>query len=206
MSTQEVDRLEKLLPVIEEAGYAHYLATGPGKKHGCLIAYKTKLYTMNASKLVTYDEEELRSEGDERMRRGRSFQTRNIGSLVSLTSNDPEGRGVILATTHLFWHPRCVSIQLTTLNTVLCTRMSRYTYERVRSVLCHSLGVRANNDNQTEWDSRSSNYSIQIRTWMQRLAMHSHRRWAGLLVYVQRLTSLVWQTSTLLQMTQRIHF
>jgi mRNA deadenylase 3'-5' endonuclease subunit Ccr4 len=105
---QEVDRLEKLIPVLEKAGYAHHYASGPGKKHGCLIAFKTKQYSLHATKLVTYDDKEIRSEGDEQTRRGRSFQTRNIGSLIALSSNLLEGRGVVVATTHLFWHPRYV--------------------------------------------------------------------------------------------------
>ena len=105
---QEVDRLEKLLPVIEKAGYAHHYASGPGKKHGCLIAFKAKQYSPHATKLVIYDDEEIRTEGDEQTRRGRSFQTRNIGSLVALRSKVLEGQGVVVATTHLFWHPKCV--------------------------------------------------------------------------------------------------
>jgi RNA exonuclease NGL2 len=105
---QEVDRLEKLLPVIEMAGYSHHYASGPSKKHGCLIAFKKKQYSVHVTKLVTYDDEEIRTDGDEQARRGRSFQTRNIGSLLALKSNQIEGQGVVVATTHLFWHPKYV--------------------------------------------------------------------------------------------------
>lgn len=105
---QEVDRLEKLIPVLEKAGYAHHYASGPGKKHGCLIAFKAKQYSLHATKLVAYDDEEICTEGDEQMRRGLTFRTRNIGSLIALSSNFLDGQGVVVATTHLFWHPKYV--------------------------------------------------------------------------------------------------
>ncbi|RDB28818.1 putative RNA exonuclease C9B6.11c [Hypsizygus marmoreus] len=115
MCLQEVDRLEKLLPALEHAGYAHHYAAGPGKQHGCLIAFKENAYSMVTTKLIHYDDEEIRPDGDETARRGRSFQTRNIGSLVALRSTTRESEGVIVATTHLFWHPG-------------------YTYERARQI------------------------------------------------------------------------
>ncbi|KAG6877637.1 hypothetical protein C0993_005346 [Termitomyces sp. T159_Od127] len=111
---QEVDRLEKIIPVLKEAGYAYHYAAGPGKKHGCLIAFKEQLYTMISTKTVLYDTEEVRGDGDDTARRGKSFDTKNIGSLISLQSNMAgKAEGVIVATTHLFWHPK-------------------YTYERTR--------------------------------------------------------------------------
>ncbi|KAG6845766.1 hypothetical protein H0H87_003820 [Tephrocybe sp. NHM501043] len=81
---QEVDRLEKILPALEKAGYAHHYATGPGKKHGCLIAFKEETYAMISSKTVFYDSEQVRDDGDGNGRCGRSFHTKNIGSLVAL--------------------------------------------------------------------------------------------------------------------------
>lgn len=107
---QEVDRLDKLLPVLANAGYAHHYAAGAGKKHGCLIAFKENMYTVAATKMIEYDNEHVRLDGEEQARRGRSFNTRNIGSLVSLQSKSKENMGVIVATTHLFWHPRCVRV------------------------------------------------------------------------------------------------
>ncbi|KAJ7492540.1 Endonuclease/exonuclease/phosphatase [Mycena latifolia] len=109
---QEVDSLEKLLPVLAAAGYNHHYAAGPGKKHGCLIAFKDN-YTKLEERLIHYDEQHVRSEGDENTRRGSSFRTRNIGSLVALKNLSHDGEGVVIGTTHLFWHPK-------------------YTYERAR--------------------------------------------------------------------------
>ncbi|KAF8641035.1 hypothetical protein AX17_000680 [Amanita inopinata Kibby_2008] len=110
---QEVDRLEKLMPILEAAGYSHHYAVGLGKKHGCLIAFKKKMFTKVSDHLVHYDEGEVRTTGDDRARRGQSCCTKNIASLVALKNVDSNSQGLIVATTHLFWHPK-------------------YTYERVR--------------------------------------------------------------------------
>ena len=87
---------------------------GHRKKHGLLIAYRGTKYLKVSDQIVSYDEEEVRDGEGESYRRGISYRTKNIGSLVALRSVDSEGKGLIIATTHLFWHPR-------------------YTYERARS-------------------------------------------------------------------------
>ncbi|KAH7931087.1 endonuclease exonuclease phosphatase [Leucogyrophana mollusca] len=102
---QEVDRLERLLPVLETAGYDHTYAAGLGKKHGCLIAYRKDKYSKVGEKVVQYDLQEVREDGSENARIGSSHTTRNIGSLVALARLDAEGDGLVVATTHLFWHP-----------------------------------------------------------------------------------------------------
>lgn len=102
---QEVDRLEQLLPTLENAGYAHHFAAGPGKKHGCLIAFNKTLFTRVDQRCIEYDTQNIRQEGDERARRGSSFRTTNIASLVALRGLGHQ-RGYIVATTHLFWHPK----------------------------------------------------------------------------------------------------
>ncbi|VDC01850.1 unnamed protein product [Peniophora sp. CBMAI 1063] len=90
---QETDRLEKLLPVLDKAGYDHSYAAGPRKKHGCCIAWRRSIFSKVASKVLYYDDEP-----------GLSFRTRNIAHIVALRRTDSED-GVIVATTHLFWHP-----------------------------------------------------------------------------------------------------
>lgn len=87
---------------------------GHRKKHGLLIAYRGAKYSQISDRVVFYDEEEVRDGEGEKYRRGSSMWTKNIGSLVALKSEDSEENGLIIATTHLFWHPR-------------------YTYERTRS-------------------------------------------------------------------------
>ncbi|TBU34516.1 Endonuclease/exonuclease/phosphatase [Dichomitus squalens] len=102
---QEVDRTEKLFPQLEKPGYFWVYAVGPRKKHGCLIAYRKDAYECVRQKVVVYDEEEVRAEGDGNARRGLSFRTKNIGSLVALRQLGGGDDGIIVATTHLFWHP-----------------------------------------------------------------------------------------------------
>lgn len=99
---------------MEKAGYTTIYKAGRRKKHGLLIAYRGTKYFKVADHTVFYDEEEVREGEEERCRRGVSFRTKNVGSLVALKSAGSEGEGLIVATTHLFWHPR-------------------YTYERTRS-------------------------------------------------------------------------
>ncbi|KZV77045.1 Endonuclease/exonuclease/phosphatase [Peniophora sp. CONT] len=90
---QETDRLEKLLPVLDKAGYDHSYASGPRKKHGCCIAWRRNAFSKVDSKVLYYDDEP-----------GLSFRTRNIAHIVALRRVDSED-GIVVATTHLFWHP-----------------------------------------------------------------------------------------------------
>jgi len=106
MCLQEVDRLEKLLPVLAEAGYSHAYAAGPGKKHGCLIVYGKDKFTKIDERVIHYDNEELRQDECEMARRGSSIRSTNIAFMSALRRNDSETKGVVVATTHLFWHAK----------------------------------------------------------------------------------------------------
>jgi RNA exonuclease NGL2 len=103
-----VDRLEHLSPVLEQAGYSSAYATGPGKQHGCLIAYKNKYNRVNEL-IIEYDKQEVREESSHPAARiGSSRVTKNIGFMVALAEAGADSQGVIVATTHLFWHPALV--------------------------------------------------------------------------------------------------
>jgi len=133
MCLQEVDRLEKLLPVLADAGYSHTYAAGPGKKHGCLIAYGKDKFTKVDERVIHYDNEEIRQDGNEKARRGSSIRSTNIGFMSALRRNDTKTKGVIVATTHLFWHAKYV-IGCRFRCSPLILRLCRYTYERARLV------------------------------------------------------------------------
>ncbi|THH34136.1 hypothetical protein EUX98_g191 [Antrodiella citrinella] len=109
-------RTEKLFPVLKEAGYNHVYKAGPQKKHGCLIAFRSEVLELYAQKQIPYDDHEVHPDAPVTTpfvkRCGSSFRTKNIANLVALKWKDSED-GVIVATTHLFWHPS-------------------YTYERTR--------------------------------------------------------------------------
>jgi RNA exonuclease NGL2 len=70
-----------------------------------MIAFKKNLYSLVSVKVVFYDDEYAGKEGGP-SRIGSSFKTRNIANLVALRNRDNEAEGIIVATTHLFWHPR----------------------------------------------------------------------------------------------------
>ncbi|KAG2159956.1 Endonuclease/exonuclease/phosphatase [Suillus bovinus] len=116
MCLQEVDRLEKLSPILEQAGYSSAHAAGPGKQHGCHIAYKQNKYNRVDELVIEYDKQEVREDSSSPAARiGSSRVTRNIGFMVALAEVGADHQGVIVATTHLFWHPA-------------------FTYERARQV------------------------------------------------------------------------
>ncbi|ETW86966.1 hypothetical protein HETIRDRAFT_99377 [Heterobasidion irregulare TC 32-1] len=105
---QEVDRLEKLLPIIESGGYEHVYAAGPRKKHGSLIAYRRGVFTKIKTHVLDFDTAQVRdkSGGDaDRGCTGLSHVTKNVANIVALKREGTEDGGVIVATTHLFWHP-----------------------------------------------------------------------------------------------------
>ncbi|GJE87626.1 endonuclease/exonuclease/phosphatase [Phanerochaete sordida] len=111
---QEVDRTEKVFPVLGEAGYSFVFKAGPRKKHGSVIAFSKDKFELVEDRQVFYDETDVRQDGDERGRKGSSFFTKNIANLVALRRRDSD-EGFFVGTTHLFWHPR-------------------YTYERARQI------------------------------------------------------------------------
>lgn len=71
-----------------------------------MVAYKAQRFSLIAEKVVHYDDERVRTDGNEPGQHGKSFNTRNIGVIVALKANNSENDGVIVATTHLFWHPK----------------------------------------------------------------------------------------------------
>lgn len=112
MCMQEVDRIEKLSPVLEQAGYCSTYATGSGKQHGCLIAYKRNKYNRLDELVIEYDKQEVREDSSHPAARiGSSRVTRNIGFVVALAEAGADHQGVIVATTHLFWHPALIHVR-----------------------------------------------------------------------------------------------
>jgi len=105
---QEVDRLEKLIPVLEEAGYGHVYAAGPRKKHGCLIGFRKDSLVIRDQFVLHYDDIDARADGAESSGRALSFRTRNIANVVALEKVGQSNEGYVVATTHLFWHPSSV--------------------------------------------------------------------------------------------------
>jgi RNA exonuclease NGL2 len=152
-----VDRLEKLIPPLKNAGYSTTYAVGNGKRHGCMILHReVKLRKVN-ERVVHLDEQYIR-EGDGtdslediRRRRGSTRQTKNIVLLVALANTIEQGtvsssavEGYIVATCHLFWHPRHV-------------------YERARYSDSYSMVTLAHpSKNKTRRDHSSRDITLSI--------------------------------------------
>ncbi|PWN21094.1 Endonuclease/exonuclease/phosphatase [Microstroma glucosiphilum] len=121
---QEVDRQHTHGETLRAAGYSHIFAKGyPQKQHGLMLAWRTREQTP-ASKSPVFEEAPVASQtlfyDDEEVSTGRtgcSRITRNIALFAAIkfkqatsaaatpSASSSSPKGLILATTHLFWHP-----------------------------------------------------------------------------------------------------
>ncbi|TIA96521.1 hypothetical protein E3P94_03251 [Wallemia ichthyophaga] len=99
---QEVDQLEALKDCLPRHKYASCFGTqndnATPKKHGLVIFYRDS-FTLVHSKAVSYDEHP---------KWPLSRKTNNVGLIAVLSTGDEPSDGIIIATTHLFWHPAFV--------------------------------------------------------------------------------------------------
>ncbi|KAL1408888.1 RNA exonuclease ngl2 [Vanrija albida] len=102
---QECDKLQELSGAVPD--HEAIEARGVGKAHGCVVLYKRSRFDAAAQLVVSLDDEDLSPEaGSEAARRGISRQTKNIALAVALGDKERPGKGIVVVTTHLFWHPR----------------------------------------------------------------------------------------------------
>ena len=83
--------------------------------------FRKSAFELVDKRVVMYDEENVRpevinmAEGEtepaHRKARASTRVTKHIANLIALKSLDGVDNGVIVATTHLFWHPRCVRLE-----------------------------------------------------------------------------------------------
>lgn len=85
-------------PELAKIGLEAHFMTFPDKRHGNIIAFNSQLFSFVTQELVNYDE--IETPGAEKQ-----FNTRNTGMLVALKAKDKEGFGIVLGTSHMFWHP-----------------------------------------------------------------------------------------------------
>lgn len=92
--------------MLQSASYGYLYANGPGKRHGCIVAYSSNLFEEIGHSVVLYDDR-ITNEGvnfnDGTKERTRL--TKNVGLVVGLKRLNAS-TGIVIATTHLFWHPR----------------------------------------------------------------------------------------------------
>ncbi|EST05715.1 Endonuclease/exonuclease/phosphatase [Kalmanozyma brasiliensis GHG001] len=109
---QEVDRMDVHGETMRKDGFSYVYEKGyRQKQHGLLVAWRKDLFGETASKQLTIDlDAENVAPAGEEVRTACSRVTRNVGLVVALRlqSKDGEGAsspGLIVGTTHLFWHP-----------------------------------------------------------------------------------------------------
>ncbi|KAK9449404.1 Endonuclease/exonuclease/phosphatase [Limtongia smithiae] len=113
MCLQEVDKAQLepfYFPELEKLGYTVLFHCGQGKNHGLLLCWRTSMFCLDASKHVDYDDDSG-YDADGAMATGKRHtvpqtRTRNVALLAALRYvNSTSNAGVIVGTTHLFWHP-----------------------------------------------------------------------------------------------------
>lgn len=110
---QEVDRMDVHGGMMQRDGFSYVYEKGyRQKQHGLLVAWKRDLFGERPHSQMTIDlDAESVAPASERVRTACSRITRNVGLFVALraqSSKDKEAStspGLIVATTHLFWHP-----------------------------------------------------------------------------------------------------
>lgn len=109
---QEVDRMDVHGPMINKDGFSYVYEKGyRQKQHGLLIAWRKDLFGSNAYRQLAVDlDAESIADKSQPMRTACSRITRNIGLFVALQAQSKAedtnaAHGMIIATTHLFWHP-----------------------------------------------------------------------------------------------------
>lgn len=120
---QEVDRIDVHGPNLQQSGRNYIYAKGyQEKQHGLMIAWRTQEKGMGSdaavfeeepvdSKVIFFDRESVDTDFDNKIEGQRlalSRVTRNIALFVALRFKDQSKKGpkgIILSTTHLFWHP-----------------------------------------------------------------------------------------------------
>lgn len=101
---QEVDRLDRLQPFLDDLGYAFQYAAGPNKKHGLMIAYKKSLFILVDQHTVQYDDYQFES-----ARGGVSYRTTNIGFVVALKLTTGDAGVVVASKSNLASPTNCTN-------------------------------------------------------------------------------------------------
>lgn len=109
---QEVDRMDVHGETMRKDGFSYVYEKGyRQKQHGLLVAWRKDLFGEQAYRQLTIDlDAESVAPAGERERTACSRVTRNVGLFVALRlqrkdGTDASSPGLIVGTTHLFWHP-----------------------------------------------------------------------------------------------------
>ena len=84
-------------PLLRRLGYQNIIASGDGKLHGLVIAAKISTFDLEYWNCIKLDSVSRSSRP--------VLATNNIAIIAALRLKANRAKGVLLATTHLFWHP-----------------------------------------------------------------------------------------------------
>ncbi|CDS01128.1 hypothetical protein [Sporisorium scitamineum] len=106
---QEVDRMDVHGETLKKDGFSFVYEKGyRQKQHGLLVAWRQDLFGVRPHSQLTIDlDAESVAPASEPVRTACSRVTRNVGLFVALDTRNTgaSSPGLIVATTHLFWHP-----------------------------------------------------------------------------------------------------
>lgn len=106
-----------LLSFFRELDYEHQFHCGQGKNHGILIAWRKHKFTFIMKQIIAYND---RTHGDteEEMKNLTGPRTNNVG-LVCLLKDIESQQTVMVATTHLYFHPLGTAVRARQLNILI---------------------------------------------------------------------------------------
>lgn len=83
----------------DKRNYGYAVHCGKGKAHGVLIAYSKQKFDIQHTQTINYDDTLI-----SKVSKSPKFTSNNVGLIVVLRER-ASGCKLIVATTHLFWHP-----------------------------------------------------------------------------------------------------
>ncbi|KAK9239363.1 Endonuclease/exonuclease/phosphatase [Lipomyces kononenkoae] len=122
MCLQEVDlsHMDSFYdPELRGLGYDLVYVRGQGKNHGLVICWRDSICRLVRSESVVYDDDDESTKPQTR--------TRNVGAMAALRFTSAAG-GLIIATTHLFWHPHG-TFERTRQSAILVRRTKKFAAE-----------------------------------------------------------------------------
>lgn len=99
LALQEVDEasLKFWRSIMDSLGLEGCFYCSPQKRHGVYLAWRKSLYQADTKQTISYDRLKLEAP--------RQAETGNVGLLLYLKPLSENAKPLVLATTHLYWHP-----------------------------------------------------------------------------------------------------
>lgn len=128
---------------LSKHGYDSVFSTYEGKNHGLMCAWKKDMFEFENKQAIEYDHVIMENLPVQ-------FKTRNTGLIVQL-KHAVTAKTIIVATTHLFWHPMG-SFERTKQTAMLLRASQKYVEDLDAEKGTKSILVVAGDFNSTPWD------------------------------------------------------